>query len=277
MTTPLHLLAAVASTTAPDRAKLIAASRAALDDVLLPALADGEVQTTLQVYRRGEKLSAPPGWAAAGVDWARVLDAEGLEGFAVAVTRPSAARGDESLAMIYGSCPGPRRLVDGSMGVSESTVSWSLRRAATTNGSVDRGLQDLAVEWTQETFEKLGGASGYMALDHVTASPDGYSPYEQATYRMAAQRDFDTHVWTSCWGMPLTQRHVDALGGTGALPSDRDLAWPLPSGAWWLQASEDIELLTSAEIEASRNLLDPLLPAGAQELADYDEEPTLRV
>lgn len=277
MTTPLHLLAAVASTTSPDRATLAVASKAALDDVILPALAEGGIQTSLQVYRRGENLSAPSGWAPAGVDWERVHEVDSLDGFAVAVTGPSAARGDEGLAMIYGSCPGPRRLVDGSMGVSEATVSWSLRRDATKTGSIDRGLQNRAVEWTQRSFDQLGAATGYLTLDHVTASPDGYSPYEQATYRMSAQRDFETHVWTSCWGMPLTKRHVDALGGPGALHSDDHLSRPLLSGAWWLQASEDIESLTSAQIEANRKLLEPLLPVGAQDLTDYTEVPALRV
>jgi len=277
MTTPLHLLAAVASRAAPDRKAVVDAAAAALDDVVLPALESAVVQTSLQVFGRGASLAPPPGWKPSGVDWRAVTDADALEGFAVAVTTPEAARGEAALAMIFGSLPGPRRRVDGTMGTSETTVSWSLRRDAVAGAVVDRGLQDRAVAWTQRSFSLLDGAAGYLTLDHVTASPDGYSPYEQATAAIAAQRDFETYVWTSCWGMPLSATHVAALGGPDALAGGDRVAVHLADRSWWVQASTDIEDLTDRQIAALRAFLAPVLAPGNQGLADYDEEPALRV
>ncbi len=277
MMTPLHLAASVASISRPKRDAVIDAAQAALSDVILPALAVREIQTSLQVFQRDSTLYAPSGWAPGSVDWSEARSAADLAGFAISVTVPTAPRNNVGLAMIFGSLSGPRRNIDGSLGISETTVSWSLRRDAVRNGFIDDDLQDRAVAWTTETFARLDGSAGYLTLDHVTSSPDGFSPYEQATHRTAAQRDFDAHVWTSGWGMPLTDRHVAALGGPAALPDHDELARRLPAGGWWLQASRRIEELTDLQVDSIRSLLTPLLPPGAQALTDYDEDPPLRV
>ena len=256
---------------------MVEAARRCLEDVLHPALARPSPRQALQVHRTGQDLSRPPA-SGDGVLWNRVPRDESLEGFVVAVTDPDAPPGQQDLARISAGLPRPRRRLDGSTHETETTLSFSVRRDALLPGRVTTDIQESCVGWVTATFQALAGVAGYLTLDRVTASPDGRSPYEIATYRIAAERDFPAHVWTHVWGIPLTDNQVVALGGVEALQvSGLPVVQPLQQSGYWIQASHTMEELTRAEIELARRVLAPLLPEGMQTIEEYDEQPALRL
>lgn len=250
--------------------------RQALEQVLLPSVAEPDYSLTMRVIRLGEDLSRPKPME--GVIWDRIPSDEPLESITITGWNEERAARHEYLEAqvlrVHAGFPKFRRRLDGTTGQSETTVALSIPRRSLADHRIGKELQRRTVEWLLGSFEDLDGTTGYVTVDFVDAAPGADSPYERAVLFIPAERDFRRHLWGYYWGNLLNAEHVKLLGGPDLVrQAPAALVRPVGNGGFYLQLTEDVNDIDLDRLHQLRAFLQPLLPEGSQPIEAHDGRP----
>ncbi|MGH3694717.1 MAG: hypothetical protein ACRDRX_12160 [Pseudonocardiaceae bacterium] len=268
------LYAAVTTDTQPSIDAVVRWTRYGLEHVLLPAVGERDYSLSMRVIRLNEDLRRPK--ALKGVVWDSIPCNEALENIAINgwPQQSGAEHAETQLLRVNANFPILRRRVNGTTGKTETIISLSVLKRALGSHCIDEVLQQRMVEWLLESFEELGGTTGYVTADFVQAGPGAYSPYESAVRFPSSERDFRRHLWGYYWGNLLGSEHVKLLGGPDAVQqAPVTIVRPVGSSSFYLQLTEDINDIDLDRLHQLREFLQPLLPEGSQPLEVHNRRP----
>jgi hypothetical protein len=263
---PRRLLAALAvQDRRPAVPELVAAVRAALEDVVMPALAVAGLTWRTSLITRADDLERRAPAAHAGLDWPTALAddlfeslyIEGLLADRALVPHDPLRSPVHALARLPTTGTGPATL-------AVSCHEWVFEGAA-----ISRPVTQSMNAWVLTTAQRLDAETAYIALDYSDAW-DPSSAWEQAVQAAPAHRDVTATIWGYGWATMLSAVHVVAVGGRdvlAAVPGVRLLEGP--GGRLWVRLGDDPAGVTREQIAVLRQVLEPVLPTGDRSLLDY--------
>lgn len=129
---------------------------------------------------------------------------------------------------------------------------------------VSMELQRTCVQHLTTTFEEVDGVFGMLTWDHIGALGLGTeSPYERYsgwTFQYAS-RNYQSIARGYYWGTILNAQQCGVLGGPAVMRSAPVLrARGLSNGGWFLQVTEDINTVSSDDLQPLKQFMQPILP-----------------